>query len=234
MACCSIRWARWASPARVPSGTSVGLLEVETPSEGRPLRVVGSRRLPADEKDLAPVMLLAGEAAARATEVEAEGFADLAAALAAAGVPVEVDGCSTAWTYAGDVDGLLEANRLILDRLEPSPNDADLEGARIEGRVAVHPTAVLDGATIRGPAVIGAGAVLVDTFVGPYSSIGESVRLEGTEIENSIVLAGASIRNVGKRLEGSLVGSQATVTRQFTLPAGLRLRVGRGSEIALD
>lgn len=212
----------------------VGLLEVQRAAEGPPLRVVGSRRLPADEKDLAPVMLLGGDAAARAAEVEAEGFADLAAALAAAGVAVEVDGCATAWTYAGDVDGLLEANRMILDRLDPSPNDADLEGARIEGRVLVHPTAVLDHATIRGPAVIGAGAVLADTFVGPYSSIGESVRLEGTEIENSIVLAGASIRNVGKRLEGSLVGSQATVSRQFTLPAGLRLRVGRGAEIALD
>lgn len=212
----------------------VALLEREASGEGRPLRVVGSRRVPDNDVDLAPVLLLGGEAVARATEVEAEDFADLAAALARSGIPVEVEGCSTAWTYGGDVDGLLEANRLILDRLEPTPTDADLEGARIEGRVLVHPTAVLDRATIRGPAVIGAGAVLADTFVGPYTSIGESVRLEGTEIEHSIVLAGASIRNVGKRLEGSLVGRQATVTRQFTLPAGLRLRVGRGAEIALD
>jgi glucose-1-phosphate thymidylyltransferase len=212
----------------------VVLLERDTGGEERALRVVGSRKVPETDESLAPVLLLGGQAVARAAEAETESFAELAAGLARSGIPVEVDGCSTAWTYRGDVDGLLEANRLILDRLDPPPTDADLEGARIEGRVLVHPTAVLDRATIRGPAVIGAGAVLADTFVGPYSSIGESVRLEGTEIEHSIVLAGASIRNVGKRLEGSLVGRQATVTRQFTLPAGLRLRVGRGAEIALD
>jgi glucose-1-phosphate thymidylyltransferase len=221
--------------SRSPGRDVAILLGRETEAEaGRALRVVGSARVPNGDSDLAPVLLLAGGAVEQAAALDVEGFAELAAALRARDVPVEVQRGARAWTYHGHVDALLEANRMVLDDLAPGASDADLEGARIEGRVWVHPTAVLDRATIRGPAVIGADAVIADTFVGPYTSIGQGVRLEGTEIEHSIVLAGASIRNVGKRLEGSLVGSQATVDRQFTLPAGLRLRVGRGAEVSLD
>ena len=81
--------------------------------------------------------------------------------------------------------------------------------------------------------MIGPRAVLQDSFVGPYSAIGKGVRLEGAEIEHSIVLDNAVIRHIGQRLEDSLVGTGATVTRDFAFPSGLRLRVGRRSEVLL-
>ena len=59
---------------------------------------------------------------------------------------------------------------------------------------------------VRGPAVIGAGAMLEDAYIGPYTSIGDGVRVEGAEIEHSIVLAGAVIEHLGGRLEASVVG----------------------------
>ena len=43
----------------------------------------------------------------------------------------------------------------------------------------------------------------------------------------------AVIRHIGHRLEDSLVGSGATVTRDFAFPSGLRLRVGRRAEVLL-
>ena len=224
--------------AQVQAPVPDGLLLLERVREPeapvRPLRVVGSRRVPTAQPDLAPAFVLSGRAVVEATHVQPRTPADLAAALERRGVPLEVRGLAGAWSWNGDVDALLQANRMVLDALVPEVTDADLAGARIEGRVSVHPTAVLDRTTVRGPAVIGAGAVLVDTFVGPYTAIGQDVRVEGTEIEHSIVLSGASIRNLGRRLENSLVGREATVGRQFSLPAGLRLRVGRGSEISLD
>jgi glucose-1-phosphate thymidylyltransferase len=100
--------------------------------------------------------------------------------------------------------------------------------------VSVDASAELDGAKIRGPVWIGPGARLVETYVGPYTSIGAGVTLEGVEIENSMVLPGAQIRYPGRRLEASIVGEGAQIGRDYSLPSALRLRVGPGSEIQLS
>jgi glucose-1-phosphate thymidylyltransferase len=155
------------------------------------------------------------------------------AALAEAGVSVSGQAVNGCWCYAPDLDHLLEANRMILDELPHIPPEAGPEGVRIEGRVAIHPTAKLERTTIRGPAVIGGGAELLDTFIGPYTSIGAEARLEGAEIEHSIVLEEASIHHVGQRIEASLIGAAAEITRDFGMPSALRLRVGRESTVRL-
>lgn len=155
------------------------------------------------------------------------------AALAEAGIEVSgqaQDGC---WCYAPDCEHLLEANRMILDELPHMVPETGPESVRIEGRVAIHPTARLARTTIRGPAVIGGDAEIMDTFIGPYTSIGAEARLEGAEIEHSIVLEGASIHHVGQRIEASLIGAGAEITRDFGMPTALRLRVGRESSVRL-
>ena len=122
---------------------------------------------------------------------------------------------------------------MILDELPHQPIEGELEGVRIEGRVAIHPSARLERTTVRGPAVIGGGADLTDTFIGPYTSIGPDARLEGAEIDHSIVLAGASIRHVGHRIEASVIGAGAEVARDYGMPTAVRLQVGRRSAVML-
>ncbi len=55
----------------------------------------------------------------------------------------------------------------------------------------------------------------------------------GVEIDNSIVLEGAQVRHPGVRVEGSVVGERALVTRSFGLPAGLHVGVGRDASVVL-
>jgi glucose-1-phosphate thymidylyltransferase len=144
---------------------------------------------------------------------------------------VELEGV---WRYDGTIDGVLEANSFALDDLKRARIGADLASASVQGRVSIHPTAVLRGAKIRGPVSIGPEARIVETYVGPYTSIGARVELEGVEIENSIVLPGAQIRFPGRRIEASLVGEGAQIGRDYTLPSALRLRVGPGADIQLS
>lgn len=139
-----------------------------------------------------------------------------------------------AWKYDGTVDGVLEANSSALDTLKRARVGADLSKATVQGRVAIDPSAVLDGARIHGPVQIGPGAVVLDSYVGPYTSIGANVRLEGVEIEQSIVLDDALIRFPGRRLEASLVGEGAQIGRDFSTLSALRVRVGRGADIQLS
>ncbi len=170
--------------------------------------------------------------AARAPSVSS-GPVGLAAALSRAGGRVETRAVEGSWTYTGTIDQVLEANRMVLDELRGDRLGSRSDDVRIEGRVSLHPSACLERTTVRGPAVIGRGAVLRDAFVGPYSAIGDDVVIDGAEIEHSIVLAGATIRHPGRRLEASLVGEGATVARDFALSSSLRLRVGERTEVRL-
>jgi glucose-1-phosphate thymidylyltransferase len=92
---------------------------------------------------------------------------------------------------------------------------------------------VIESTTVRGPAIIGPRARLMAAYVGPYTSIGADVVVEGAEIEHSIVCPGARISHLGARLEASVIGPEARVFRDFKLPKGLRLYVGEGAEVSL-
>jgi glucose-1-phosphate thymidylyltransferase len=135
--------------------------------------------------------------------------------------------------YGGDPLDRLELNRIALDRLENDLHQPTNNGNRIEGRVRIHEHASVEASVIVGPTVIGRGAHVADAYIGPYTSIGAGARVEGAEIERSIVDAGASITHVGGRLVASVVGRDARVFKDFSLPRALRLRVGDGTVVAL-
>jgi glucose-1-phosphate thymidylyltransferase len=153
--------------------------------------------------------------------------------IAAAGGTFHVR-IADAWRrYAGSPVDLLQLNRIALDRLESDQCRQDDNGNRIEGRVRVHDGASIRESVIVGPAVIGADARIADAYIGPYTSIGADARIEGAEIERSIIAAGASIMHIGCRLAGSVIGQNARVVRDFSLPRAIRLCVADGAEVAL-
>ena len=74
--------------------------------------------------------------------------------------------------------------------------------------MVVEPGARLERATVRGPAVIGAGAVLRDAYIGPYTAVGAGCVIENAEVEHSILLEGSSVRGLEGRMESSLLGQE--------------------------
>lgn len=153
--------------------------------------------------------------------------------ITSAGGTIQVRLADVWRAYRGDIVDLLELNRIALDRVETEPRRVASDGNRIEGRVWIHDQATVRGSVIVGPTVIGAGAQVTDAYIGPYTSIGCGARIEGAEVERSIIASGASIMHIGHRLTASVVGANARVTRDFALPRALRLSVGQGAEIAL-
>jgi glucose-1-phosphate thymidylyltransferase len=162
------------------------------------------------------------------------GLEELVALARADGARVEVRTIEACSPCGGGQEALLEANRRLLDDLEGAPVQAELVRSRVQGRVLVHPTAHVSQSVIRGPAVIGPGTQLVHAYVGPYSSIGANVQMEGAEIENSIVLDGARLRFLPARLESSVIGSGAVVERTFDVPSAMRVSVGDMGEVRLS
>jgi glucose-1-phosphate thymidylyltransferase len=127
---------------------------------------------------------------------------------------------------------MLEANRLILDTIEHRV-DGELVDAQVDGRVIVEAGARLERSTVRGPAIIGAGALLRDAYVGPYTAVGPRCTVEGAEVEHSILLEGSSVRGLDGRMESSLLGRDAAISRTSTQPRAYRFMVGDQSEIGI-
>jgi glucose-1-phosphate thymidylyltransferase len=137
------------------------------------------------------------------------------------------------WKDTGQLADMLEANRLVLEELVTSIEGEVDEDSKVEGRLVLGPGAKLERSVVRGPAVIGAGAHVKDAYIGPYTSIGDGVRVCRSEVENSIVLAGSVVEDLGTRMEASLLGKEVKLTRSEGMPKTLRLLVGDKSEIKL-
>ena len=136
------------------------------------------------------------------------------------------------WKDTGQVQDMLDANRLILDDLEERIEGECID-SRVEGRVVIEEGARLERATVRGPAIVGAGSKITDAYIGPYTAVGEDVTIANAELEYSIVLSGSSVRDLEYRVEASLIGRNVQIGRGPALPKAYRFVVGDNAEIAI-
>jgi len=173
--------------------------------------------------------------AARAIEPSARGELEITDAiqhLVDTGRRVEPHVVQGWWKDTGRLEDMLEANRLVLDRLE-GRLEGELVASSCDGRVVVEAGARLERSTVRGPAVIGAGTRLVDAYVGPYTAIGEDCLIDRAEVEHSILLAGSSVTGLEGRMESSLLGRNVSIGRGERQPRAYRFMVGDNSEIKI-
>jgi glucose-1-phosphate thymidylyltransferase len=216
-----------SAPVRTPNGLHERrLLRLVQPQDG----ARGSSRL-AGVYLFGPRFVRAARAAG--TAPSDAGLVQAVERLLDANGRIRTRALEGSWRRVADADELLEVNRRVLDELVPGYAGAELVDTHVQGRVAIDASATLEHTMVRGPAIIGAGAQLRHAYIGPYTAIGEGAVIEGAEIEHSIILSGASIKHLGTRLEGSVVGRRARVFRDFALPRAMRLRVADGDEISL-
>ena len=161
------------------------------------------------------------------------GLDEVLARLRDCGANIQAQAVEACMPCRGRAEVLLEANRWMLEDVEPGQPAERVLRSELQGRVALHPSAEVRDSLIRGPVSIAAGASISNAYIGPYTSIGANVTAESVEIEHSIVFHGAQLRFLGARLEGSLVGPGAEITREFNVPRAMRLSVGERAEIAL-
>jgi glucose-1-phosphate thymidylyltransferase len=135
------------------------------------------------------------------------------------------------WKDTGTVEAMLDANRLILEDIEPAQH-GEVSESQIEGRVIIGKGAVIKNSKVRGPAIIGEGCLVTNSYIGPFSAIDKFTSIQDSEIENSIVLQDCQIIGV-TRMDGCLIGRGASVKQGMQKPACLRLVLGDSSEVTL-
>lgn len=221
------------TPVEDPSSYGVAELDGE-----RIVRLIEKPKDPPSNLALVGVYLFSPSIfdAARGLEPSWRGELEITEAIQALiddGQKVQSEVVRGWWKDTGQLADMLEANRLVLEELETRLEGTIDEGSRVEGRVVLEEGATLTRSVVRGPAVIGAGACVEDAYIGPYTSIGEGVRVHRSEIEHSIVLAGSIVEDLGTRMEASLLGRNVKLTRSHGMPKTLRMLVGDNSEIEI-
>jgi len=137
------------------------------------------------------------------------------------------------WKDTGNLEAMLEANRLMLDGLETEIlGDVD-QRSEIMGRVSLGKGSKVINSCIRGPAIIGKDCTIENAFVGPFTAINDRVTVSSSEIEHSIVLEDCRILNIGSRLEDSLIGRNVTIEKDGKKPRAYRMMVGDNSAVGV-
>jgi glucose-1-phosphate thymidylyltransferase len=136
------------------------------------------------------------------------------------------------WKDTGRLEDMLAANRLVLDTIDTRV-EGELIDSQVDGRVVVEPGARLERTTVRGPAIIGAGARLTDSYIGPYTAVGDECVITNAEVEHSILLAGCTVHDLDGRMESSLLGRNVKIGRGDRQPRAYRFMVGDNSEIGI-
>jgi len=135
------------------------------------------------------------------------------------------------WKDTGKPEDILDANRLILDDLRH-----DIKGevaGEIRGRISIDTgTKVNEGSVIKGPALIGKDCVIKDSYIGPYTSIGNNCRIINSEVEDSVLMDGAKLLNAGNIVD-SMIGRGAVIERNKNLPKGNKFVIGDNSWVRI-
>jgi glucose-1-phosphate thymidylyltransferase len=137
------------------------------------------------------------------------------------------------WIDTGKPIDMLAANSLVLDELEPRIEghvDAD---SHIEGKVTVEKGAEIINSRVRGPAIIGESTRVVNSYIGPFTSVYHHVLIQDSELEHCIILEHSKIIDIPHRLGDSLIGRHVEITRSPIKPKAYRLTLGDHSQVGI-
>jgi len=138
------------------------------------------------------------------------------------------------WLDTGKKDDILEANRVVLDeyaKVEITSSSVD-DKSQVVGRVQIGAGAEIIESVIRGPVVIGENCKIIRSFIGPFTAVGNGSILEDVNVEHSVILDRCELQQV-PRLEDSLLGTGAKVSKKNSAHKALHLFLGDDAEVIL-
>ncbi len=137
------------------------------------------------------------------------------------------------WIDTGRPGDMLAANSLVLEELKPEIKGVVDCNSEVDFRVTIEAGAEIINSVVRGPAIIGRNTKIINSYVGPFTSIYHNVVIENSEIERSIVLEHSSIRDIPARIQDSLIGRHAEVDISALRPKAIKMHLGDYSRLEL-
>jgi glucose-1-phosphate thymidylyltransferase len=147
-------------------------------------------------------------------------------------VPHMVEGW---WKDTGKPEDILEANHLVLDKMEGRNEGVVEDGATVVGRVTIGKgTKVTGRSVVKGPSIIGENCKIgPNAYIGPYTAIGDRCEIVSAEVDDSIVMDDTTV-NVERKIVRSMIGKGSKIlSTDGLIPKGERLVVGENTTLYL-
>ena len=137
------------------------------------------------------------------------------------------------WIDTGKPIDMLEANNRVLAELAHHVEGYVDRDSKVDHLVTVERGAEIINSVIRGPAIIGEDARIINSYVGPFTSIFHHTVVEESEIEHSIVLDHSRIVGIPSRIEDSIIGRDVEITYSPIKPKAYKMTLGDHSKVGL-
>ena len=137
------------------------------------------------------------------------------------------------WIDTGKSTDMLQANDRVLAELAHQVDGYVDRDSKIDHLVTVERGAEIINSVVRGPAIIGEDCRIVNSYVGPFTSIFHHTVIENSEIEHSIVLDHSRIYDVPSRIQDSIIGREVEVTYSPIKPKAYKMALGDNSKVGL-
>ncbi len=137
------------------------------------------------------------------------------------------------WKDTGKLQDILEANRMILDGMENEYRSVQKDSFVCMGKLWTGKNVAVKNSIIIGPVTIADDSIILNSYIGPYTSIGKGVRITDCEVDNCIILENTQLDSISKRISGSLIGKNVLIKAADKRPFSNSFLVGDNSEIYL-
>jgi glucose-1-phosphate thymidylyltransferase len=138
------------------------------------------------------------------------------------------------WKDRGKPEDILEGNSFALEEINSKIEGLIDSSVEIQGKVDIGANSkILGNSVLRGPISIAQGATIRDSYIGPFTSIGNRAEVYNSEIESSLIMDESYISNPS-RIVNSLIGRNSSViSSKNKKPSGHKIIVGENSKIEL-
>ncbi|UCG53825.1 MAG: glucose-1-phosphate thymidylyltransferase [Candidatus Latescibacterota bacterium] len=221
--------------ARVPNPSEFGVAEIE---EGRVVGLEEKPKKPKSDYALVGVYMFTNSIFEAVEQIKPSWrneleITDAIQYLIDKGFVVNSHIVEGWWKDTGKLEDILDANHMILAELTARLDSEPGKGSEIHGNVQTGKKVNIEGSVLRGPCIIGDGASIIDSYIGPFTSIGPNTQVIRSEVENSIILEECTIKDIGSRIGNSLIGRNVTVAKTVRPPKSYEFMVGDNSNIII-
>jgi glucose-1-phosphate thymidylyltransferase len=137
------------------------------------------------------------------------------------------------WIDTGRPDDMLNANDKVLEELSHQVHGFVDRDSQVSDNVTVEEGAEIINSVVRGPAIIGEGTRIVNSYVGPFTSVYHHCLIEDSEVEHCIVLEHSRIVDIPVRIADSLIGRHVVLARSPYKPRAYKLTLGDHSQVGI-
>lgn len=136
------------------------------------------------------------------------------------------------WKDTGQLQDILEANRLMLDEIDCEFKTLPQSNSVFMGKSKSGKCYYRKQYNYRA-CCIADDTTITNSCIGPYTSIDKAVTVNDCEIDNCIILENAKIDGIHKRISGSLIGRKVQIKELHKRPFSHTFLLGDDSEIDL-